>query len=444
MEVQVESAGGLSRRLHVTIPGERLEAVFSQRIKTLASRARVPGFRPGKAPLKVIEQQYGDSARQDAVGELIQMTWPQALQQVKLQPVGEPAFEVKSELLGQPLAYSVTFEVLPEIVLGDLSQIAVTKPNVEVTDADVDRLIDNLRRSRRTLVTVARAAQKGDVVTVDFEGKLDGVAFNGGKGEDQQVEIGEGRYLPDLENGIVGHAVGETFEVPVAFPDDYRNTELAGKTTSFTITVKDVKESQLPELTDEFLKAHGVEEGGVAALTAKCREALENERDKAVRMRVKISVMDQLVGMHPIDVPAAPVEQEIDRLRGETATRMGVQQNSKIKPEQLKQMLPAAMFEAPAKRRVSLGLLLGEVIKKFGITSDQARVEKLLADLAADYDQPDDVFKLYRSRPDLMQGLQAVAIEEQVVEALVAGGKVSEETLSLEDLLKAQNQAQAI
>ncbi|GAC1621646.1 MAG: trigger factor [Nevskia sp.] len=443
MEVQVESAGGLARRLHVTVPAERLDREVGERLKNLSSRARVPGFRPGKAPLKVIQKQYGADARMDAVSELVRQTWPEALQQANIQPAGQPNFEVTSEAPGQPLAYVVSFDVYPDIVLGDLSTMTVTKPQVEVTDADVERLIENLRKARRELVTVERTAQAGDVVVVDFEGKLDGVAFPGGKGEKQGIEIGEGKFLPDMENALIGHAAGETFETTVNFPAEYRNETLAGKAAQFEMTVKEVKEPKLPELTDEFLKAHGVDEGGPAALTAKCRDALVTERDKAVMGRVKRDVMDQLLLMHPIEVPSGHVADEIQRLRGETATRMGVDKNSKIKPEQLNAMLPAEMFEPAAKRRVALGLLIAEVIKVRGIEFDKNRVDQLLEEMAADYEQPEDVRQLYRSRQDLMQGLHAVAIEEQVVESLIASAQTVELPMTLEDLLKSQNQAQA-
>lgn len=443
MEVQVESAGGLSRRMHVTVPAERLEREFGQRLKQIASRARVAGFRPGKAPMKVVEKQYGADARMDAVSEIVRQTWPQALEQAKVQPAGSPSFEIKSEVPGQPLSYVVSFDVFPEITLGDLSALTVNRPQVEVADADVERLVENLRKARRTLEAVTRPIEKGDVVTVDFEGKLDGVAFAGGKADGQTIEVGEGKFLPDMENALIGRTAGESFEATVNFPADYRNETLAGKTTQFAMTVKDVQAPKLAEIDAEFLKAHGVEEGGAEALFSKCRTALEAERDKAVAARVKRELMDQLLEQHPIDVPASQVAEEVQRLRGETATRMGVNQNSKIKPEQLNAMLPAEMFEPAAKRRVALGLLIGEVIKARNIQFEPARAERLLAEIAADYEQPEEVLQLYRTRQDLMQGLRAVAIEEQVVEQLIAGARTVEVPMSLEDLLKSQNQAQA-
>jgi len=443
MEVQVESAGGLLRRLHVTIPADRFEREIGERIKRFASRARVPGFRPGKAPLKVIQQQYGADARNDAVSELVRTTWPQALDQVKIQPASQPSFEVKAEAVGQPLTYVASFDVYPDITLGDLSTLKLTRPQVEVTDADVERLIENLRKSRRTLAAVERGAQKGDVVALDFEGKLDGEAFQGGKSENAAIEIGERRFLPDLEDGLLGHSAGETFDVEVNFPADYRNETLAGKKTVFTVNLKEVREPRLPEIDEEFLKAHGIEEGGEAGLRAKCREALETERNKAVNNRLKREVMDQLFDLHPIDVPAGLVAEEVERMRAETANRIGANNPAqKMKPEQLRAMLPAEMFEPAAKRRVALGLLVGEVINARSVQFDPARVEKALANIAADFEDPSEVITMYQQRQDLMQGLRSVVIEEQVVELLVAGAQVTDESMSLEDLLKSQNQAQ--
>ncbi|WP_293392507.1 trigger factor [Nevskia sp.] len=445
MEVQVETAGGLTRRLHVTIPADRFEREVGERLKRLAGRARVPGFRPGKAPLKVIQQQYGADARNDAVGELVRQTWPEALTQSTLQPASSPNFNVTAEAVGQPLVYTASFDVFPEITLGDLSQIKISRPVVEVTEADVDRLVDNLRKARRTLAVAERAAQAGDVVTVDFEGKLDGEAFQGGKSDNASIEIGEARFLPDLENGLIGHSVGETFDVAVNFPADYRNEALAGKATVFSIVMKEVREPKLPELDEEFLKVHGIDEGGAEALRSKCREALEAERTKAVTARVKREVMDQLHAMHPIDVPSGLVGEEVDRMRTETINRIGANRGndmSKMKPEQLKAMLPGEMFEPGAKGRVALGLLVGEVITSRQISIDPARVDLALDNIAGDFEDPEEVRKLYRSREDLMQRLRSVVLEEQVVETLAAGAQVTDEPMSLEDLLKSQQQAQ--
>lgn len=444
MEIHVESPGGLERRLHVKIPSERVERELGLRMKQLAARARIPGFRPGKAPLKVVQQQYGESARMDVIGELVRQTWPEAVAQAKVQPAGSPNFEVTSEKAGEPLAYTAIFDVFPEVKLDKLDQIAIVKPVVEITDADVERLIANLRKARRSFETVSRAAQNGDTAVVDFDGKLDGESFQGGQGEKIEIELGEKQFLPDLENAIVGHVAGDAFEADVNFPADYRREDLQNKTARFSVKLLEVKEPRLPEIDDEFLKAHGVAEGsGEQGLRDKCRGALEAERDKASRTRLKREVLDQLLSLHPIEVPGSQVQQEIGRLREESINRMQLNRAGKLQAEQLQQMLPDTLFEANARRRVALGLLIGEVIKAREIKPENARVEKTLLEIAGDYEQPEQVLQFYRSRPDMMQGLQAVALEEQVVESLQASAKASDETMSLEDLLKSVSQSAA-
>jgi len=444
MEIHVESTGGLERRLHVKIPSERVEREFGLRMKQLAARARIPGFRPGKAPLKVVQQQYGASARMDVIGELVRQTWPEAVAQAQVQPAGSPNFEVTSEKAGEPLAYTAVFDVFPEVKLDKLDQISVTRPVVEITDADVERLIDNLRKARRGFEAVSRAAQAGDTAVVDFDGKLDGESFQGGKGEKIEIELGARQFLPDLENAIVGHVAGDEFEADVNFPGDYRREDLQNKTARFAVKVLEVREPRLPALDDEFLKAHGVAEGsGEQGLRDKCRTALEAERDKASRTRLKREVLDQLLSLHPIEVPGSQVQQEIARLREESVNRMQLNRAGQMQAEQLRQMLPDELFQANAQRRVALGLLIGEVIKAREIKPESARVEKALADIAADYEQPEQVHQFYRSRPDMMQGLQAVTLEEQVVESLLAGAGTSEQAMSLEDLLKSVSQSAA-
>jgi len=444
MEIHVESPGGLSRRLHVKIPSERVERELGQRMKQLAARARIPGFRPGKAPLKVVQQQYGESARMDVIGELVRQTWPEAVAQAQVQPAGSPNFEVTSEKAGEPLAYVASFDVFPEVKLDQIERIEIQKPVVEITEADVERLIANLRKARRTLEPVSRAVQVGDMAIVDFDGQIDGQPFQGGKGEKIEIEIGEKQFLADLENAIVGHNAGDSFDADVNFPADYRREDLQNKTARFAVKVLEVREPRLPAIDDEFLKAHGVEEGaGEQGLHEKCRKALETERDKAIRTRLKRDVLDQLLSNHPIEVPQSQVQQEIQRLREEAINRMQLNQSGKIQAEQLQQMLPDQLFEANAQRRVALGLLIGEVIKTRQIKPDNTRLNAALEEIAADYEQPDEVRQFYRSRPDMLQGLQAVTLEEQVVESLLAGARTVELKLSLEDLLKSVSQSAA-
>jgi trigger factor len=437
MEVQLEAAGGLLRQLKVRIPAENVAKAVDQRLKQMSSRAKIPGFRPGKAPFSVIKQQYGASARMDAVSDLVQKSYPEALGQAGVNPAGMPKIDITAETEGQPLEYVASFEVYPEIVLQGLGALAIEKPVVNIQDSDIDKLVDNLRKGRRELEVVTRAAAAGDMVSIDFDGKLDGVAFQGGKGDKVEFEIGAGQFLPDLENGIVGHAAGESFVVPVSFPENYQSEELKGKTAHFDVTVNEVKGAKLPDVDDaEFLKAHNVE--SAAALRDKGLKALENERDKAIRGRLKSQALEQLLAQNPIDVPAALIEQEVPRLREDAAQRMNLRN---LPAEKRDELLPASLFEQTARRRVALGLLIGEVIKERAIKLDPSRVDKALDDMAADYEQPEEVRQYYRSNAQMMQSLSAVVLEDQVVENLLDGVTATEQPMSLEQLLNPQSQA---
>ncbi|MGH8481392.1 MAG: trigger factor [Nevskiaceae bacterium] len=440
MDVQVETPGGLVRQLRVRIPAERIASAVDSRLKQIATRARIPGFRPGKAPLKVIEQQYGEAARLEVIQDLVRGSYPEAVDQAGVNPASAPQFEVVAEKSGEPLEYLVRFEVYPEIKLKALADLAVERPTTQVGDADIAKVIESMRRAQRTFTAVERPAREGDICRMNFEGSVDGTAFPGGKGENAQLEIGQGRFLPDLENGLKGHARGERFSVDVQFPADYRNEQLKGRTARFQVELKDVHEPKLPELDEAFFKAQGLEAGqGLDALRARVRAALEAERDKAVKARVKHQVLEQLLAANPIPVPQAMVAQETARLREEAAARFNA---GKMKPEQVQKLFPAEMLEPNARRRVALGLLIAEVIREKKLVMDPAQQDRLLDEIAGDYQQPDQIKQYYRGRPELMQGLRAMIMEEQVVEALLAGARSKDVPTTLDDLLKPAQQAQ--
>ncbi len=435
MEVQLESPGALLRQLKVRIPAEEVAQAVDRRLKNIAGRVRVPGFRPGKAPFKVIQQQYGESARMEVVSDLVRGSYGEAVVKAGVNPAGAPQLEVTAEKPGEPLEYVARFEVYPEIALKDFGSLAVEKPSVEVTADDIEKLIGNLRRGRRTLEPVTRPAAEGDVCKVDFEGKVDGEAFAGGKGTDVTIEIGKGQYLPGLERGLIGHASGESFETDVEFPADYRAEELRGKTARFAVQLKEVQEPKLPEIDAEFLSAHGVEESaGLEGLRAKVNTALTAEVAKASHNRMKAQVMDQLLAANPIEVPATLVAQEIERMRDEAASRFGRQ----IKPEQKAQLFPDEVLAEGARRRVALGLLLSEIVKKHEIKVDEARVEKMLDEMAAGYEQKEQFKQMYRGRPDLMQGMRSLTLEDQVIEKLLGQAKAVEKKISVDELLNAR------
>jgi len=443
MDVQLENApekgpGGLVRQLRVRIPAERITTALDDRLKKLAARAKIPGFRPGKAPFNVIQQQYGEAARLEVIQDLVRGSYPEAIDKAGVHPASAPSFEVVAEKAGEPLEYVARFEVYPEFKL-QASELKVERPVVEVGADDIDKVVESMRKAKRTLSPVERAAREGDVCKISFEGFVDGTAFPGGKGEDVSLDLGQGRLLPDLENGIKGHTKGEAFSVDVQFPADYRNESLRGKKAQFKVELKDVQEPKLPELDAAFLKSHGLEDGqGVEALRTKVKSALEAERDKAVKARLKTQVLEQLLAANPIPVPQAMVAQETVRLREEASARFNA---ARMKPDQLKQLFPDEVLEPNARRRVSLGLLIGEVVKEKKIVLDPARQDQLLDEIAADYQTPDQIKQYYRGRQDLMQGLRAIVMEEQVVEALLSGAKSKDVNMPLDDLLKPQQQA---
>ena len=439
MDVQIEAPGGLVRQLRVRIPADRIASAVDSRLKQIATRAKIAGFRPGKAPFKVIEQQYGEAARMEVIQDLVRGSYPEAVDKAGVHPASAPHFEVVAEKSGEPLEYVARFEVYPEIKLKALADLKVERPVVQIEASDIDKVIESMRRAQRTHSPAGRPAREGDVCRIDFEGSVDGATFAGGKGENVQLEIGQGRFLPDLENGIKGHAAGEKFAVDVQFPADYRNEQLKGKKARFEVELKDVQEPKLPELDEAFFKAQGLEAGqGVDALRGKVKAALEAERDKAIKGRVKNQVLEQLLGANPIPVPQAMVAQETARLREEASSRFNA---AKMKPEQLAKLFPDEMLEPNARRRVSLGLLITEVIREKKIVIDAARQEQLLDEIAADYQQPEQIKQFYRSRADLMQGLRAMVMEEQVVESLLAGAQSKDVPMALDDLLKPAGQA---
>lgn len=439
MDVSVENPGGLARRLKVQIPADRVTEAVDAKVRRVGEHAKIPGFRPGKVPTKVLYQRYGAQARQEAAGELVQSVYPEAIEQSELKPAGQPQIELGDVREHEPLEFTATFDVYPEIELTGLEDIAVEKPVAEVTDADVDKTIERIRDQNKTWESVERESRDGDQAVVDYVGRIDGEAFEGGSGDDIEVNLGEQQFLPDLERALVGRKAGEEFDVDVSFPDDYGAKDLAGKTANFEVTVKEIKEPKPAEIDDAFLQQMGVEEGGVDELKSKVRESLEQEARHAADTRVKTQTMDALHSANPIDVPESMVAQEIERMRKEAMQRMPEQMQQD--EEQAKQLLPDEALREQAERRVALGLLIAEVISEKELELDQERVNAKMEEVAAGYgDQAEQVKQYYQQNPQLMQGLQAMVMEEQVIDKLLEGATVTEKTVDLDELLNANRE----
>ena len=433
MQVSVETTQGLGRRLTITIAADSIETAVKSELVNVAKKARIDGFRKGKVPMTVIAQRYGASVRQDVLGELMSRNFVEAIIKEKINPAGAPNYVPGEYKLGEDFTYAVEFEVYPEVELQGLEAIEVEKPVVEVTDEDVDAMLDTLRKQQATWKDSDAAATAEDRVTIDFTGSVDGEVFEGGKASDFVLAMGQGRMIPGFEDGLVGHKAGEEFTIEVTFPEDYHAENLKGKAAKFDIVLKKVEERELPEFTEEFIKRFGVEDGSVAGLRTEVRKNMDRELKGAVRNRIKSQAIDGLVNANNIDVPAALIDSEIDVLRRQAAQRFGGNEKQALE-------LPRELFEEQAKRRVVVGLLLGEVIRTHELKADEERVKGLIEEMASAYEDPTEVVEFYGKNKELMDNMRNVALEEQAVEALLASAKVSEKATNFSELM---NQTQA-
>lgn len=435
MQVSVESTSAIERRMTVGVPAERIENEVNKRLQQTARRAKVPGFRPGKVPMNIIRQRYEDSARQEVLGDLIQASFYEAVVQEKLNPAGSPSVEPKAFEKGQALEYVATFEVFPEFEVKGLEDLAVERLQAEVGSADVDSMLDILRKQNTRFEAVERAAENGDQLNIDFVGKIDGEAFAGGSAKGTLLVLGSGRMIPGFEEGLVGAAAGEERVLNVTFPEDYQNLDLAGKAAEFTVTVNAVSAPQLPELNDDFFALFGVKEGGLEGFRAEVQKNMERELRQAIKTKVKNQVMEGLLAANDVEVPKALIGSEVNRLRVQAVQQFG----GSIDPQQL----PAELFEAQAKRRVQLGLLVAELVKQFELKADEARVRELIEEMASAYQEPEQVVAWYYKNAQQLDEVRSVVLEEQVVDTVLQKAKVTDKQVSYEEAVKPAQAPQA-
>ena len=432
MQVSVETTSGLERRLIVGVPSSRVDSAVDSRLQEAAKTVKLNGFRPGKVPMRVIRQRFGQSVRMEVLGQVMNDSFYEAIQQQGLKPAGRPEIEPKSLDEGKDIEFVATFEVFPEIELKDYSSIEVKKPVAEITTADIDEMIENLRTQRASWEVAERAAAEGDQVNIDFAGTKNGEEFEGGKAEGTDLELGSGRMIPGFEDGIVGMTAGEEKVVALTFPEDYHSEELKGAAVEFKIKVNEVKERKLPELDDEFFKSFGVEEGGEEAFRAEVEKNMARELKNATKNRIKTQVMDGVLAVHgDLQVPKALISQEIDALRNQQMQQFGALAE-KLNPADI---LPDDLFRDNAERRVKLGLVLNELISSEEIKADADKVRETLEEMAASYEDKEEVINWYMSQPQQLQQIEGIVIEEQVVEKLLEKSKVSEETLSYKEVM---------
>src|SRR6185295_1795140 len=431
MSSNVETLGNLERRVSMSVPTAEIEKQVDERLKKMARNVRMPGFRPGKVPLKLIAQTYGPQVRSEVLGDAVQKSFSDAVKEAKLKVAGYPRIEKKDAASEKALEFSATFEVYPEVKVGDISSATIERPQVTVDDAAVEKTIEILRKQRTQFVTADRPARDGDRLTVDFDGSIDGQPFAGGKAENFAFLLGEGRMLPEFESAARGMGASESKTFDLRFPDDYHGKEVAGKQAAFTLKVAKVEEPRLPELDAEFAKTLGVADGDVAKMKSEVRGNVEREVAKRVEARVKAQTLQALLDATPIDLPKSLIEQESQQLVERASADL---QARGVKPEQVP--FTPATFEETAKRRVALGLVIGELARAESLQPKPAEVRALVEQEAASYESPAEVVKWFYMQPQRLQEMEGVALEANVVKWVLSKAKVVDKAIPFDELMQ--------
>ena len=432
MQANLETLSGLERRLSVAVPLSEIDGEVQTRLKQIVRTAKMPGFRPGKVPLKVVQQQYSAQVRQEVMGATLEKSFGDAVREQNLKVAGYPKFDAVPLAEGAAdFTYSATFEVYPEFKVGDIAGKNVDRVTLEVGDAEVDKTLDIMRKQRVSYDVADRAAQKEDRVQISYKGTIDGVAFDGGSAENQYAVIGEGRLLADFEANLVGLKTGENKAFEQKFPDDYHGKEVAGKTARFEATVSEVAAPKLPEIDAEFAKSLGVADGDVATMRGEVKANLEREVKQRLKAKTKDQVMQALLDVTPVDVPKSLIEMEIQSLQGMARENMA----ARGMPVKDDMPFPADIFTAQAQRRVSLGLILGELVQAHNLRARPEQVRASVDLQAASYEHPEEVVKWFYQQPDRLRDIEAVVLEENVVEWALGVAKSESKPISFDELM---------
>jgi trigger factor len=433
MQTTLETLGALERRLNVAVPIADIEGEVKKRLTRLARTVKVAGFRPGKAPLRMLDQQYGSQVRSDVISERVQTTFNDAIRSQNLRVAGTPRIEPQrgAEPATETLEFSAVFEVYPDVKIGDVADIAITRPRADVTAADVDRTLEVLRKQRTTYTMVERAAQAGDRVNVDFTGTIDGVEFAGGQARDFPIVLGEGRMLPEFESALMGASSGDTREFPLTFPADYHGREVAGKEARFTLTVHRVEAPQVPALDSEFAKTFGIASASVDDLRREVEANLRLELKRKVDAAVKAQALAALRQHATFAVPKALVDSEAHALRERTLANLREQPN--VKPENLE--LSLDVFRPQAEERVALGLIIAELVRSEALHAKPEQIKALVTETAQTYEQPDAVVRWHYEKPERLRDFEAMVLEQNVVDWILARAKVTDEPTTFETVM---------
>ncbi|MFK7862915.1 MAG: trigger factor [Pseudohongiellaceae bacterium] len=430
MQVSVETTEGLERKMTIAVPGAQVDSAVNDRLKDAARTVKLNGFRPGKVPFKVVKDKFGPGVRQEVVGELMSQSFYDAVNEQDLKPAGQPKIEATKLEEGADIEFTAVFEVYPEIELPDFTTISVDSLSADVSEDDVDEMIETLRKQRQTWQLAERAAADGDMVNIDYTGRKDGEEFEGGAATGSSLVLGSERMIPGFESGIIGKAAGDKFTLPLEFPENYQSEELAGQKVEFEITLNNVSEQTLPEVDEEFYKSFGVEEGGLEAFREEVVNNMQREMKTASRNKVKTAVMDAIIENTDVSVPAALVSAETQQLKSQALQQMGGGQN--LDPS----MLPDELFQEQASRRVILGLVLGEVIKVKELKADAAKVREAVEELASTYESPEDVINWYYGNEEQLATIESGVLEDQVFDHILEEASVTDKKVSYQEVIK--------
>lgn len=442
MRVSVETTSGLERRLTVGVPADRVDVAVDKRLQDAAKNVRLPGFRPGKVPMRVMQQRFGAGVRQEVLGEVISQSFQEAVLAENLRPAGQPNIEARKLDAGQDVEYTATFEIFPTVEVQNIEDLSVEKPVAEVTDGDIDEIIEVFRKQQGKLVVSEKAAEEGDTVVIDFVGTRDGEAFDGGSADGMSLELGSGRMIPGFEEGLIGAAAGEDRVLDLTFPEDYQKEELAGAAVQFAVKVQEVKVLELAPVDDALFKKYGLEDGTEEEFRAEVKQNMERELRNAVEASVKTQVMDAIFEAHSsLELPASLIAQEVNAMRQQMFQQFG---GAAPQDMDLSSVLPDEMFAEQAERRVKLGLVVAEMISEYDLTADPAKIREAIEDIASTYQDPEEVINWYYSENQQLAGIESRVLEDAVVERLLSQAAVAEVECSYQDALaKARPAAQA-
>ena len=431
MQVSVETMGGLERRLKISVEAESFESEITTKLKETSRRIKLPGFRPGKVPLKEVRRRFGPAVRAEVAQEIMQSAYMDAVNQEELSPAGAPELDIVNIDIGADLEFTATFEIFPSIEIADLSGVKIKQPVAEVQTEELETMISRLQEQRKEWIDLDQGSksEQGHRITVDFVGKMDGEEFEGGTGQEIQIEIGSGQMIEDLEKGLIGLSAEESVTIPVTFPDDYQADNLKGKAAEFEVSVKKLEEPKIPPLDESFFKLFGVDDDDVEAFRAKIRENMENEIDQSSKGQVKRQVMDQLFELHDFSTPKALIERECDVLRDQ----MMQQLQMPVKPDS--DPLPSELFKDEAEKRVRVGLIINEIVSAENLSADSDKVRERIETIAQPYDQPEQIINFYYGNEQQLQQVEMAVLEDTVIDHVLAQVNVEKLSSNYDDVV---------